>query len=58
MSYDGQVSRCDHVQTVSNYHKRLKTGTHWKLHGVTMKYLPSDLAGMRMRELFMKSIKH
>lgn len=57
VSYNGQVSQCDYVQTVSNCHKRLMTWTERKLRGVATKYLLSYLAWIRIREWFRESIK-
>lgn len=41
-----------HVQSVNNYHERLKTWINSELRGVSTKHLPRYLAWMRMREWF------
>lgn len=46
-----------HVQTVNNYHERLKTWTNRQLRGVATKYLDNYLAWMRMREWFKEGVK-
>lgn len=41
-----------HVQSVNNYHERLKSWLNGELRGVATKYLPNYLAWMRMFEWF------
>jgi transposase-like protein len=41
-----------HVQSVNNYHERLKSWINAELRGVATKYLPNYLAWMRMFEWF------
>lgn len=58
VSYDGRVSEgVYHVQTVNNYHERLKTWTNRQLRGVATKYLDNYLAWMRMWEWFKEGVK-
>ena len=48
-SYHGPVlDKVYHVQSVNNYHERLKSWIQRKLRGVSTKYLPSYLAWMRL----------
>ncbi len=48
MTPDGPV----HVQSVNNYHEKLKTWLNGDLRGVSTKYMPNYLAWMRMKEWF------
>ena len=58
VSYDGRILEgVYHVQTVNNYHERLKTWTNRKLRGVSTKYLPNYLAWMRVWEWFKDGVK-
>lgn len=58
VSYDGRVSEgVYHVQTVNNYHERLKTWTNRQLRGLATKYLDNYLAWMRMWEWFKEGVK-
>lgn len=51
VTYDGRILEgVYHVQTVNNYHERLKTWTDRKLRGVATKYLPNYLTWMRVWE--------
>ncbi len=53
VSFDGRISEgVYHVQTVNNYHERLKTWVNRELRGVSTKYLPNYLAWMRLWEWF------
>ena len=53
MSYDGRVQGgVYHVQTVNNYHQRLRGWVNGELRGVSTKYMPNYLAWMRTREWF------
>jgi transposase-like protein len=55
VSYDGHVVY--HVQTVNNYHSRLKAWINGRLRGVATRYMPNYLAWMRMWEWFRDGIK-
>lgn len=58
VTYDGRVQDgVYHVQTVNNYHARLKAWINGRLRGVATKYLPNYLAWMRMWEWFKDGIK-
>jgi transposase-like protein len=58
VTYDGRVQDgVYHVQTVNNYHARLKAWINGKLRGVATKYLPNYLAWMRMWEWFKDGIR-
>ena len=58
VTFDGRVSEgVYHVQTVNNYHERLKTWTNRKLRGVATKYLPNYLSWMRLWEWFKDGVK-
>jgi transposase-like protein len=53
VSYDGRVLEgVYHVQTVNNYHERLKGWVNGSLRGVATKYMPNYLAWMRTWEWF------
>jgi len=53
VSYDGRVLEgVYHVQTVNNYHERLKSWLNGSLRGVSTKYMPNYLAWMRTLEWF------
>ncbi len=48
VSYDGGVQGgVYHVQTVNNYHQRLRGWVNGQLRGVSTKYMPNYLAWMR-----------
>ncbi len=53
VSYDGRVQGgVYHVQTVNNYHQRLRGWVNGQLRGVSTKYMPNYLAWMRTLEWF------
>jgi transposase-like protein len=58
VTYDGRVLEgVYHVQTVNNYHARLKAWINGRLRGVATKYMPNYLAWMRMWEWFRDGVK-
>ncbi|MDO8414723.1 MAG: IS1595 family transposase [Agitococcus sp.] len=58
VGYDGRVSEgVYHVQSVNNYHERLKTWINRRLRGVATKYLPHYLAWMRVQEWFKNELR-
>lgn len=58
VSYDGRVSEgIYHLQTVNNYHERLKTWTNRQLRGAATKHRDNYLAWMRMREWFKEGVE-
>lgn len=53
VTYDGRISEgVYHIQTVNNYHERLKSWVNRQLRGVSTKHLPNYLAWMRLWEWF------
>lgn len=58
VTYDGRVKDgVYHVQSVNNYHERMKSWINNGLRGVSTKYLPNYLAWMRLREWFKDGLK-
>lgn len=61
VAYQGPVAMTPygaaHVQSVNNYHERLKTWINGDLRGVSTKHLPNYLAWMRMKEWFKDDAK-
>lgn len=61
VAYEGPVKMTPygaaHVQSVNNYHERLKTWLNGDLRGVSTKHLPNYLAWMRMKEWFKDDAK-